>query len=140
MIKCTRRIEFDAAHRILEHESKCKMLHGHRYALEITVKAEKLDKLGRVVDFGVIKEVVGQWIDNNWDHNTILSNKDQKMGSMIAKETGQQIYYLDCNPTAENMAKYLFEKICPKLLQKYDIIVDKIKLYETPNCSVEIES
>ena len=85
MIKCTRRIEFDAAHRILEHESKCKMLHGHRYALEITVKAEKLDKLGRVVDFGVIKEVVGQWIDNNWDHNTILSNKDQKMGSMIAK-------------------------------------------------------
>jgi 6-pyruvoyltetrahydropterin/6-carboxytetrahydropterin synthase len=54
-ISCTRRIEFDAAHRVMEHESKCKHLHGHRYALEATFVAPDLDTLGRVVEFGVIK-------------------------------------------------------------------------------------
>ena len=65
MITCTRRIEFDAAHRILNHESKCKMLHGHRYVLEAEFTAKKLDKLGRIIDFGVIREVLGTWIDDN---------------------------------------------------------------------------
>jgi 6-pyruvoyltetrahydropterin/6-carboxytetrahydropterin synthase len=140
MIKCTRKLEFDAAHRILEHEGKCKLLHGHRYVLEITVKAKQLDEIGRVVDFGVMKKVVGKWIDDNWDHNAILNREDKIMGEMIEKTTGQKIYYLDCNPTVENMADYLFKKICPKLLEKYNIIVEKIKLYETPNCWVEVEN
>jgi 6-pyruvoyltetrahydropterin/6-carboxytetrahydropterin synthase len=138
MIKCSRRIEFDAAHRIIEHESKCKMLHGHRYVLEVTFIAENLDKLGRVVDFGVIKNIIGQWIDDNWDHNTILNVRDRKLGDDITKVTGQKIYYLDCNPTAENMARHLFEKICPELFKDYNIKIDRIKLFETPNCSVEI--
>jgi len=138
MIKCSRRIEFDAAHRIIEHESKCKMLHGHRYVLEVTFIAENLDKLGRVVDFGVIKNIIGKWIDDNWDHNTILNVRDRKLGDDITKVTGQKIYYLDCNPTAENMARHLFEKICPELFKDYNIKIDRIKLFETPNCSVEI--
>lgn len=138
MIKCSRRIEFDAAHRIIEHESKCKMLHGHRYVLEVTFIAENLDKLGRVVDFGVIKNIIGKWIDDNWDHNTILNVRDRKLGDDITKVTGQKIYYLDYNPTAENMARHLFEKICPELFKDYNIKIDRIKLFETPNCSVEI--
>ena len=129
MIKCTRRIEFDAAHRILEHESKCRMLHGHRYILEITVTSKKLDKLGRVVDFGVIKEILSEWINKNWDHNTILSKDDKDLGSNIEKITGQKIYYLDCNPTAENMADYLFNKICPELFKNCNISIFRIKLY-----------
>ncbi|MFT4718543.1 MAG: 6-pyruvoyltetrahydropterin/6-carboxytetrahydropterin synthase [Rickettsiales bacterium] len=140
MIKCTRRIEFDAAHRILKHESKCKMLHGHRYALEITFTSKELDNLGRVVDFGIIKDILGAWIDKNWDHNTVLNKDDSELGSNISKITDQEIYYLDCNPTAENMAKYLFNIICPKLFHDHDISIDRIKLYETPNCSVEIAS
>lgn len=138
MTNCTRKIEFDAAHRILQHEGKCKLLHGHRYVLEITVKAEKLDKLGRVIDFGVVKRVLGKWVDNNWDHNAIFHKDDKILGDVIEKTTGQKIYYLENNPTAENMAEHLFKEIFPKLLEEYDIVLDKIKLYETPNCSVEV--
>ena len=58
MIEITRRLEFDAGHRVLGHEGKCKNLHGHRYSAEITVTAPDLDGLGRVIDFGVIKEKV----------------------------------------------------------------------------------
>ncbi len=134
MITCTRRIEFDAAHRVMKHNSKCKMLHGHRYALEATFSADHLDELGMVIDFGIIKDILGDWVDNNWDHNTILNSKDRALGEQITQVTGQKIYYLNCNPTAEEMASYLLKEICPKLFAKYKITCTQIKLFETPNC------
>jgi 6-pyruvoyltetrahydropterin/6-carboxytetrahydropterin synthase len=138
MITCTRRIEFDAAHRIINHESKCKMLHGHRYCLEATFVAADLDNLGRVIDFGVIREVLGGWIDDNFDHNTILSIKDKKLGEKIAEITGQKIYYMAQNPTAENIANYVFSEICPKLFADKNVKCVAIKLYETPNCYTNV--
>lgn len=139
MITCTRRIEFDAAHRVMNHESVCKMLHGHRYVLEVTFVASELDNLGRVIDFGVIRDFLKDWINNNWDHNTILNIADQDLGNAIAsKILGQKIYYMNCNPTAENMAKYLFSEVCPKLFSAYNVRCLKIKIFETPNCSAEV--
>ena len=138
MITCTRRIEFDAAHRILNHESKCKMLHGHRYVVEITFTNTKLDKLGRIIDFGEIKNIFSSWIDANLDHNTILSVKDEELGDAISKNTGQKIYYLPENPTAENISKHLFYDIAPKLFADFNAKIIKIKIYETPNCITEI--
>lgn len=138
MITCTRRLEFDAAHRILNHESKCKMLHGHRYVVEATFAAKELDNLGRVIDFGAIKEVLGAWIDEHFDHNTILSYKDKNLGEKIAAETGQKIYYLDANPTAENIADHLLKRICPKLFAEKNVKCVAIRLRETPNCHVDV--
>lgn len=138
MISCTRRIEFDSAHRILNHESKCKMLHGHRYALEATFIASELDNLGRVIDFGVIKEILGKWIDENLDHNTILSIKDKNLGDRISAITSQKIYYMQNNPTAENIANHIFQDICPKLFENSDVKCISIKLYETPNCYSDV--
>jgi len=134
MITCTRKIEFDAAHRVMEHQSKCKMLHGHRYVIDATFVSKELDKLGMVIDFGVIKEILGGWVDKNWDHNTILNIEDKVLGDEISKLTGQEIYYLRGNPTAENMAEYLRIEICPKLFLDKNITCKKIRLFETPNC------
>jgi 6-pyruvoyltetrahydropterin/6-carboxytetrahydropterin synthase len=131
---CTRKIEFDAAHRVVGHENKCKFLHGHRYCLEVTAFADELDNVGRVVDFGVLKEVLGGWIDQNWDHNTILNQSDKELGNHIDASTEQKTFYLPYNPTAENMASYLLSEICPRLFKDYPIKIRKIKLYETPNC------
>lgn len=138
VITCTRRIEFDAAHRVMRHESKCKHLHGHRYALEATFAAPKLDALGRVVDFGVIKEKLGSWIDEHWDHATILYQQDSALGEAISVHTKQKIFYLSANPTAENMAEYLFKKICPKLFKGMGIRCTRLRIYETPNCYAEV--
>lgn len=134
---CTRRIEFDAAHRVQGHEGKCKNLHGHRYVIEATFSASTLDNLGRVIDFGVIKERLGAWIDDNWDHTTILFDKDQALGKAISNETSQNIFYLPTNPTAENMAEYLIHSICPLLFKEHGIICQRLRLYETPNCYAE---
>lgn len=136
-LTCTRRIEFDAAHRVMGHEGKCRNLHGHRYMLEASFVAERLDSLGRVVDFSVIKERLGGWVDANWDHATILFKKDDRLGGAIEAVTGQRIYYLAENPTAENMAAYILRDICPALFAGSDVACVRVRLYETPNCYAE---
>jgi 6-pyruvoyltetrahydropterin/6-carboxytetrahydropterin synthase len=137
--KCTRIIEFDAAHRVVNHGGKCKFLHGHRYVLEVTIASKILTSLGMVIDFGELKSIIKGWIDNNLDHNVILHNVDKNIGDVIEQSTNQKIYYMDRNPTAENIAIHLKFDIIPKLLEEYtDIFVEKIKLFETPNCFVEV--
>lgn len=135
---CTVRIEFDAAHRVIGHENKCKYLHGHRYVLEISAAAETLDNLGRVIDFGVLKRIVKEWIDSNLDHTTILSTKDIDLGNSIESYTGQKIYYLNANPTAENIAQHLLRDVLAKLFLHYNVHIAQIVLHETPNCKVTV--
>ena len=138
MVECTRRIEFDAAHRVVGHKNKCKYLHGHRYILEITATASKLDEIGMVADFALLKTIMKEWIDNNFDHNVILNISDKNLGEYIAKCTGQSVYYLDSNPTAENIALHLLEDVIPLLFAQSLFQILRIKLYETPNCYVEV--
>ncbi len=136
-ITCTRRIEFDAAHRVMRHESKCKYVHGHRYVVEASFTADNLDDRGRVIDFGVVKEVLGSWIDDHWDHTAILHEDDKPLGDMLEQSTGQTVYYLPYNPTAENIARYLLETICPKLFADKDVCCAAVRIWETPNCHAD---
>ena len=139
MITCTRRIYFDAAHRVMEHESVCRMLHGHRYTVEAAFSGEALDSLGRVIDFGRIKDILGDWINTHWDHNTLLWEKDIELGKKIHSITEQTIYYLPYNPTAENLALYLFETICPDLFKEHNVNCTHVRIYETPNCYADVQ-
>lgn len=138
-IYCTRKIEFDAAHRVIGHENKCKYLHGHRYVLEVTFSAPNLDSLGRVIDFGELKNIIKEWIDDNLDHTTILSTEDNQLGLAISQLTNQKIYYLGANPTAENIATHLFVDIFPELFKNHPAKLNQVLLYETPNCHVVIK-
>lgn len=138
MLTASRRIHFDAAHRVIGHENKCKYLHGHRFVLEVSFTASSVDSVGRIIDFGAIRDILGSWVENNWDHNVILSKEDIELGQKISSITNQSIYYLAKNPTAENLADYLMQEVCPQLFKEHKIICTKIKLYETPNCFVEI--
>ncbi|WP_253308080.1 MULTISPECIES: 6-pyruvoyl trahydropterin synthase family protein [unclassified Rickettsia] len=138
MIKCTRRIEFDAGHRIIGHQNKCQFLHGHRYILEVTAAAKNTNKLGMIVDFGEIKLFAKKWIDDNFDHSLILHQDDKEIGEKIASWTGQKIYYMQDNPTAENIALHLKNDIFPKIFTGQSFIITSLKLFETPNCFVEV--
>ena len=137
MITCTRIIEFDAGHRVLNHESKCRTVHGHRYKVEITAQGESLDDIGRVIDFSKLKEVIGGWVDNNWDHTMIL-NIDDPLVKMFQNDTHgyKPPFIMHCNPTAENMALYLLE-VSSTMMSVYNISIIKIVIHETPNCKAE---
>ena len=138
MITCTRLLEFDAAHRVVNHESKCATIHGHRYKVEVTATAPDLDKIGRVIDFSVLKATIGTWLDENWDHNAILSIEDvETVLALRGLPRKKDPWVASWNPTAENMAAYLLRTKCPELLSGTDVTVVRIKVWETPNCYAE---
>jgi len=154
----TRCLEFDAGHRIYGHESKCAHIHGHRYTVLITCRPNHgLDDIGRVIDFGVIKAKVGTWIDENLDHGMLLYVKDplcdvwryfgnHEMKAMVVSNNisnrifdidRQKHFIMDNNPTAENIAKLIYQKTYDLLGVAYSgsIRIVRVVVKETPNCS-----
>jgi len=136
---CTRRIQFCAGHRVAGHENKCRNLHGHNYVAYITARAHKLDEIGRVVDFSVLKQLVGGWIDRYWDHGFIVGEDDREARSVVEAMDGQKVYVLPQNPTAEWMADYLLYDVCEEVLADSGVRATKVVLWETENCYATAE-
>lgn len=126
----TRRLEFDAAHRITTHESKCQWLHGHRYAVEVTCVSDTLDIQGRAAEFSLIKQALGGWIDSNLDHGTILTESDAELCSFLL-DRGHKVFTLAGEPSAEGLAELLYQ-VSGALLP--EVRVAHIRVFETPNC------
>jgi 6-pyruvoyltetrahydropterin/6-carboxytetrahydropterin synthase len=81
MLTITRKLEFDAGHRIPDHNSQCRNLHGHRYTLLITLTGDVVQKDGEsdngmIMDFGDIKALANEHLVNLWDHAFIVYEKD----------------------------------------------------------------
>lgn len=128
MYKVSREIPFCYGHRLLNYEGKCKNLHGHNGLAVITLETEQLDNLGLAFDFSEIKRVVLPWIDSEFDHRMLL-HKDDPMVPIL-RETGDPIKVLDCNPSAENIARLIYE-----FVKDAGYPVSDVVLWETPTCS-----
>jgi 6-pyruvoyltetrahydropterin/6-carboxytetrahydropterin synthase len=131
---CTRKLGIDAGHRVTQHESKCRNVHGHRYQFEITAHASELDEVGRVIDFGKIKLLVGTWLDQHLDHGYIHHPHDEIGHSL--REQGHKTYQMPealGEPTAENLA-HLVLVVAQRLLGPEGITVPRVRCHETPNC------
>lgn len=139
-ITATRRIQFCAGHRVVGHEAKCKFIHGHNYVALVTAVAEltprrhdQLDEVGRVIDFSVLKDRVGGWIDEHWDHKFIMWENDRELeGHGLNYIT--PVFTLPDNPTAENMARYLLNVVGPAVLADTGCGLIRVRLWETENC------
>lgn len=130
MITITKRLEFDYGHRLLKHEGKCRNVHGHRGVALIEVTAPKLDDVGRVIDFSVIKEKVGGWIEKHLDHAFIAQVGDLLAGDIANGEygDGSKVYFMPDPPTAESLARLLFVEASHLL----SLRVVSVTFYETP--------
>jgi 6-pyruvoyltetrahydropterin/6-carboxytetrahydropterin synthase len=124
MFSVTREITFCYGHRLLEYEGKCRHLHGHNGRAEITLAGEGLNHLGMVVDFGDVKRVVGRWIDEELDHRMLLRQDDPVLPAL--REQGEPLFVMDVNPTAENIAKLIFDYAADQGLP-----VVEVRLWET---------
>jgi 6-pyruvoyltetrahydropterin/6-carboxytetrahydropterin synthase len=109
-VTCT--FTFEAAHRLAWHPGKCRNPHGHSYRLDVTV-AGPLDHNGVVIDFDELTDVVERAVINQWDHSDL--------NALIE------------NPTAELLAHRAWE-----LLTDAGLVLDGLRLWETPHASVEL--
>lgn len=127
MYEVTRAIEFCYGHRLLNYEGKCRHLHGHNGKAVITLQAEQLDHRGMVLDFSDIKSVISHWIDDNLDHRMILRKDDPAVP--LLQDLNEPLYLLDVNPTAENIARVIFD-----VTQEHGFPIVEARLWETPKC------
>ncbi len=133
-----RRFEIDAGHRVLNHESVCAHPHGHRYAIVVRAEAKDgLDELGRVIDFGVIKELLGSWLQEHWDHAFLVAQDDGVIKDFMELNKFRH-YVLPVNPTAENLAEHLLVEVCPKIFANTRVTITEIRIHETPNCTATV--
>lgn len=148
MATITRVFEFDAAHRVMNERVKCFNLHGHCFRLEVTFDiSQEYWGLGYPIDFKELKRIFGGFIDQFLDHACILNPQDDEIINMCDKNNwrmwvmGFCLRDIDKNPSAENLADELFvafkelATLCP---EKFTI--NSVRLYETPNCWVDVNS
>lgn len=127
MYRVTREIEFCYGHRLLNYRGKCRHLHGHNGRAVVALEAGSLDERGMLVDFGEIKEKVQRWIDENLDHTMLLCRDDPILP--LLKERGERVFEMDENPTAENIARLIFEHAAESGLPVVEVV-----LWETEKC------
>lgn len=170
--------EICAGHRVVGHESKCRHLHGHNYVFHFHVAPKrekravtvpvtegssavmqlespertKLDNIGRVIDFSVVKSTLCEWLETNWDHRFLHWEQDKLMAGIASLiedsnrpgfiEAKDEIHFFDSlvslpfNPTAENLAAYMVEVIGPRLLDEHGVELVKCTIEETSKCHV----
>jgi 6-pyruvoyltetrahydropterin/6-carboxytetrahydropterin synthase len=125
--RVTREIEFCYGHRLLNYEGKCRHLHGHNGRAVITLLGSELGPSGMLVDFGEIKRKVQRWIDDHLDHNLLLCRDDPLLP--LLREQGERVFEMDCNPTAENIARLIYEQA-----RQAGLPVVEVVLWETEHC------
>ena len=128
MFRITRELQFCYGHRLLNYDGKCRHLHGHNGRAGIELEAPGLDRLGMVVDFSQVKRIVGGWIDDTLDHTMLLHKDDPVLPLM--RQLGEPVYVMDVNPTAENIARLLYD-----FTAKQGFPVVEVQLWETDHCS-----
>lgn len=151
-MKVTKTHKFEAAHRLMHHPGACRNLHGHSYRLDVEI--EDLEEMppgeerrdGMVLDFGILKSIISDVIDRGdagchpFDHSLILNADDPLFGYLLKDnwraEAGiDNIIVMEGEPTAENMARFIFRKI-QKRIDEMDagraFRVTKVCLWETP--------
>jgi len=124
MYSVVREIQFCYGHRLMNYEGKCRHPHGHNGRLEIELSSERLDERGMVVDFEDIKKNLQVWVDENMDHQMLLRHDDPLL--KVLQEAGEPCYVMKENPTAENIAKEVFQVAVSKKL-----LVTRVSLWET---------
>jgi 6-pyruvoyltetrahydropterin/6-carboxytetrahydropterin synthase len=125
MFKVTKQIEFCYGHRLLNYTGPCRHLHGHNGRVEVDLATTGLDPRGMVYDFSDIKKFIKEWIDETLDHQLLLCKDDPL--TPVLQQRGERFFVMDANPTAENIARLIYDQARAKGLP-----VVEVRLWETP--------
>ena len=109
MYSVSKSVSFCYGHRLLNYTGKCQHLHGHNARAVITLASRELDDRGMVEDFTQVKQLVWDWLDSEIDHTLLLHRDDPVLPAL--QEAGERVMVLDENPTAEVIARMIFEYV-----------------------------
>lgn len=158
MFTVTREIGIDMGHRVTNHASKCRNVHGHRYTIYVTLTGaleSAGSSEGMVLDFGFLKELMMKEIDAPCDHGLCLWVKDALVpqfcpgkqyvdivntvatrGYCTTEGPVGKLYIMDTVPTAENLAEHWYRRLRDPvdLITNGRATIERVRVSETPNC------
>lgn len=140
-IRITKQFSFETGHALYGYDGKCKNVHGHSYKLSVTVIGSPITdtshvKLGMVIDFGDLKKIVKEDIEDVFDHATVFNKNTPHIE--LARELekrGHNVILVDYQPTSENMVIDFAKKIKARLPE--NILLHSLKLQETETSFAE---
>ncbi|WP_423191983.1 6-carboxytetrahydropterin synthase QueD [Cupriavidus sp. H18C2] len=146
-VSITRRLEFDAGHRIPSHGGQCRNIHGHRYRLDLTLAGEVLRQEGAsddgmILDFGDIKALANEHLVSKWDHAFLIDRGDTALLNFLQSMDNHKTVVIDSIPTVENLAQAAFDILAPvfKDCFGHHLQLTRLVLFETPNCWAEVSA
>lgn len=120
-----RYVETDTGHRVPNHKSKCRHLHGHRYRFEAeiegdVVSVEGVSDEGMLMDFSDVSHILTEKIHDVVDHAFVVFEGDkQAIAALKMMNDDHRTVIVDFIPTAENLAKWAFEQVEPHIQSVY---------------------
>jgi 6-pyruvoyltetrahydropterin/6-carboxytetrahydropterin synthase len=136
----TTRLEFDSGHRIPDHKSQCRNLHGHRYVIEITlsgdiINQENTSEHGMVMDFSDVKQIARKCVVDVWDHAFLVYKNDKVILDFLNTLPNHKTVIFPTVPTAENMAAEAYKLLKASYKDTFgnDLKLERVRLFETPN-------
>lgn len=132
-MKIYQKTTFSAAHRLLGYNGSCNQLHGHLWAVEVTIEScdNDLDECSMLLDYREIKKIIA----DRFDHTTVLNNKDPLIDAI--RSCGCSVTEIEGNPTAENLAIIICESFMD-ILMDYDYV--EISVHESPDNYASVNS
>ena len=143
-MKIVKIIQWDMGHRVMNHRSVCKGLHGHRYKAEICLEGDIVSESGvseegMVVDFADIKKIAKSFIQEKLDHAFMVWEKDTELLDFFQKSEGHKPVIVSFTSTAENVASYIFNELDGQFNDAFGtgLRLHSVKLWETPtSCAI----
>lgn len=140
LIRVTKEFEFEMAHALWNYDGPCKNIHGHSYKLSITVigepiRDEKNTKLGMIVDFGDLKQIIHKEVVTRFDHSVLVSKKAPHHMLENVEQMFDKFEVVDYQPTCENIILDIVEVLRNRLPGRLSLF--SVKLAETSNSYAE---
>lgn len=133
MYRVQEEVRFCYGHRLMDYVGRCSRIHGHNARVQIELSAEQLDARGFVVDFDELEATAAKWIHATLDHRLLLRDDDPAID--LLDHTRDGVVVLPFNPTAENLARMIFNR-----LKSQGLPVSAVKFWETETSVATVAS
>lgn len=134
MYRVSKEVKFPVGHVLTKHKGKCNTVHGHQISVIFTLKSEFLNDNYMVIDFGDLKEIINKKF-GRFDHSFII-DKNKSIEIDLPSEIFTNVIHIDGEPTAENLAKIMFDEVKYELELEYSgISLESVTIYENEKSS-----
>jgi len=138
--RLTKRFSFEMAHALHNYDGLCKNIHGHSYKLDITIIGEpdedmKSPKMGMVMDFGLLKQIIQREITDPFNHTLVLNENTSPELISLLKQNYERIIITPYQPTTEHLIEDFVKRIQPHLPK--NVTLYSLRLYESENSFAE---